>query len=140
MKKREAVSNIMKRDLWTLDVNQSNLSEAKSIMEEKKIRHLPVVKGDKLVGMISLTDIHRISFGANYNQAEQVDSAIFNSLKLEQVMKSDPTTINSNTTIKEVAETLAKEEFHALPVVDDSNKLEGIVTTTDLVNYLIDQY
>ena len=46
----------------------------------------------------------------------------------------------AQTTIKEVAETLAKEEFHALPVVDESNKLEGIVTTTDLVNYLIDQY
>lgn len=140
MKKREAVSNIMKRDLWTLDVHQSTLTEAKSIMEEKHIRHLPVVKGEKLVGMISLTDIHRISFGANYNQAEQVDTSIFNSLKLEQVMKSDPTTINSQTTIKEVAETLAKEEFHALPVVDESNKLQGIVTTTDLVNYLIDQY
>lgn len=130
----------MKRDLWTLDVNQSNLSEAKSIMEEKHIRHLTVVKGEKLVGMISLTDIHRISFGVNHKQAEQVDSAIFNSLKLEQVMKSDPTTINSNTTIKEVAETLAKEEFHALPIVDQSNKLECIFTTTDLVNYLIDLY
>ncbi len=111
MKKREAVSNIMKRDLWTLDVNQSNLSEAKSIMEEKHIRHLTVVKGEKLVGMISLTDIHRISFGVNHKQAEQVDSAIFNSLKLEQVMKSDPTTINSNTTLKKLLKHLQKKNF-----------------------------
>ena len=140
MKKREAVSNIMKKDLWTLDLHQSNLLEAKSIMEENSIRHLPVVKGEKLVGILSLTDIHRISFGANYDQAEQVDTSIFNSLTVEQVMKPNPSTINSSTTIKEVAETLAKEEFHALPIVDESNKLEGIVTTTDLVNYLIDQY
>ena len=53
-------------------------------------------------------------------------------------MKSDPTTINSNTNIKEVAETFAKEESHTLPIVDESNKLEGIVSTTDLVNSLID--
>lgn len=140
MKKREAVSKIMKKDLWTLDLHQSNLMEAKSIMEENNIRHLPVVKGEKLVGIISLTDIHRISFGANYNQADQVDPSIFNSLTVEQVMKSNPSTITSSTTIKEVAETLAKEEFHALPIVNETNKLEGIVTTTDLVNYLIDQY
>jgi CBS domain-containing protein len=41
-------------------------------------------------------------------------------------------------TIKEVAELLAKKEFHALPVVSN-NELVGIVTTTDLINYLIDQ-
>lgn len=140
MKKRQAVSHIMKKDLWTIDVHQNTLEEAKSIMEEKHIRHLPVVKGEQLVGILSLTDIHRISFGANYNQAEEVDASIFKRLKIEQVMKSNPSTINAQTTIKEVAEILAKEDFHALPVIDESNKLEGIVTTTDLVNYLIDQY
>ena len=47
--------------------------------------------------------------------------------------------VNSNSTIKEVAEVLSKKEFHALPVIDD-NKLVGIVTTTDLINYLIEQF
>ncbi|MBL4707263.1 MAG: CBS domain-containing protein [Flavobacteriales bacterium] len=140
MKKREAVSNIMKKNLFTLDFHTGTLTEAKSIMEDKHIRHLPVVKGEKLAGIISLTDIHRISFGGNYGQAEQVDSSIFHSLTVEQVMKSDPRTVQAHTTIKEVAEQLAVEEFHALPVVDDNKKLEGIVTTTDLVNYLLEQY
>ena len=140
MKKREAVSNIMKKDVLTLDLHRGSLQEAKSIMDDNHIRHLPVVTGNKLVGIISLTDIHRISFGANYGQAEQVDASIFNSLSIEQVMKSEPRTVKAHTTIKEVAEQLAVEEFHALPVVDDNGQLEGIVTTTDLVNYLIDQY
>ena len=47
--------------------------------------------------------------------------------------------VSSNTTIKEVAELLSKKEFHALPVVDN-NVLVGIVTTTDLINYLINQF
>jgi len=140
MKKREAVSNIMKKDLITLDLNGGTLMQAKSMMEDNHVRHLPVVRGEILVGILSLTDIHRISFGANYGQGEQVDNSIFNSLTVEQVMKSEPRTVNAHTTIKEVAEQLAVEEFHALPVVDEQNKLEGIVTTTDLVNYLIDLY
>ena len=140
MKKREAVSTIMQKDLITLELEGGTLMDAKSLMEENHIRHLPVVRGESLVGILSLTDIHRISFGANYGQAEQVDNSIFNSLKVSEVMTAEPRTINAHTTIKEVAELLAVEEFHALPVVDDKNKLEGIVTTTDLVNYLIDLY
>ena len=140
MKKREAVSAIMQKELITLELEGGTLMDAKSLMEENHIRHLPVVRGESLVGILSLTDIHRISFGANYGQAEQVDNSIFNSLKVSEVMQGEPRTINAHTTVKEVAELLAVEEFHALPVVDDKNKLEGIVTTTDLVNYLIDLY
>ena len=47
--------------------------------------------------------------------------------------------VTSKDTIQEVAEYLAKKELHALPVVD-GGKLVGIVTTTDLINYLLEQY
>jgi CBS domain-containing protein len=43
------------------------------------------------------------------------------------------------TTLKEVAEILSKREFHALPVVIE-NKLVGIVTTTDLINFMLEQF
>jgi len=43
-------------------------------------------------------------------------------------------------TVREVAEVFAEEEFHALPVVNEDNELIGIVTTTDVIKYLIDQY
>jgi CBS domain-containing protein len=54
-------------------------------------------------------------------------------------MAKNLVSVSSTTTIKEVAEVLASKEFHALPVIDD-NKLVGIVTTTDLIKYLIAQY
>jgi len=54
-------------------------------------------------------------------------------------MAKDVVSVTSKNTIQEVAEFLAKKEFHALPVVDDG-KLKGIVTTTDLINYLLEQY
>jgi CBS domain-containing protein len=54
-------------------------------------------------------------------------------------MVKNPIKISSDITIKSVAEILAKNEFHALPVVD-GDELVGIVTTTDLLLYLINQY
>jgi CBS domain-containing protein len=58
---------------------------------------------------------------------------------VEQVMARNLVKVSTDTTIKEVAEILSKREFHALPVVLDE-LLVGIVTTTDLIKYLIDQY
>ena len=140
MKKREPVSHIMTKELRTINLNGGSLMEAKNLMEKNHIRHLPVVSGDKLVGIISLTDILRISFGGNFNQEESVDASIFDILSIDQVMKSEPKTVQASTTIKEVADILSSEEFHALPVVDNDQKIEGIVTTTDLIKYLLEQY
>lgn len=138
MKKREAISNIMTKEIIKLDMNNQGLKEAREILESNDIRHLPVVQGEDLRGIISLTDIHRISFGGNFGQGE-VDEAIFDMLTIEQVMSHHPKTVVPTDTVKDVAELLANEEFHAVPVTEE-NKLVGIVTTTDLINYLIDQY
>ncbi len=138
MKKREPVSHIMSKDLYTLNLTDT-LYKAEELLQEKKVRHIPVVSGDKLIGIISLTDILRISYGSNFTDGEKVDNAIFDMLTLDQVMHHKPKSVSSTTTIKEVAEILSKEEFHALPVVDNE-KLVGIVTTTDVIKYLLDQY
>jgi CBS domain-containing protein len=47
--------------------------------------------------------------------------------------------VSSETSIKEVAEILATEDFHSLPVVDNGS-VAGIVTSTDVIKYLLDQY
>lgn len=74
------------------------------------------------------------------NEEEQdVDTVVYNMFTIEQVMAKNLVSVTSNSTIKEVAEILSKKEFHALPIVDD-NKLVGIVTTTDLINFLIEQF
>ena len=140
MKKRESISKIMTSQVHKLELGKANLYDAKEMLEKNHIRHLPVVKGEKLVGMISLTDIHRLSFGANFgDDQKEVDTAIFDMLTVEQVMKHHPRTISTESTIKEAAEILSKEEFHALPV-EEEGRLAGIVTSTDLINYLIEQY
>lgn len=139
MKKRERISAIMTGNVLTCDLKQNvGLKEVRDILEKNDIRHMPVVYGDDLKGIISMTDIQRISYGGNFGQGD-VDEAIFDMLTVERVMSHNVETVDADDTIKEVAEKLAEGEFNALPVTEN-DKLVGIVTTTDLINYLVDLY
>lgn len=139
MKRRELVSKIMSTNLITVNLT-NNLVDAEKLFIENSIRHIPVVSGEDIIGILSLTDLLRVSFVDTYGSDESdVDTAVYNMLSIEQVMVKNLVSVSSTQTIKEVAEVLAKNEFHALPVVD-SGKLIGIVTTTDLLNYLLEQY
>lgn len=133
------VSTIMTKDLITIN-SVDDLTTAETLFKEHRIRHIPVVKGKEIVGMLSYTDLLRISYADAVDEYEtDVDTMVYNMFTIEQVMAKTLVKVNSMTTIKEVAEILSEQEFHALPVVDNE-ELVGIVTTTDLINYLLEQY
>lgn len=139
MKKRTPISVIMTKDVITLS-STDDLMTAEKIFKKEHIRHIPVVRGNEIKGMLSYTDLLRISFADAVDENEtDVDTVVYNMFTIDQVMAKNLETVNSSTTIKEVAEILAKKEFHALPVVDN-NELVGIVTTTDLIYYLLEQF
>jgi len=68
-----------------------------------------------------------------------VSTQVYSTLSISQVMTKNIQSIAPHTTIREAAQMLVDREFHALPVVEEG-ALVGIVTTTDLVKYLLDQY
>jgi len=139
MKKKTPISAIMTKNVITLKTSD-NLETAESLFKKHHIRHIPVVSGTKILGMLSYTDLLRISFAdAVYEDEESVDTIVYNMFSIEQVMAKSLISVLTSTTIKEVAEILSKKEFHAIPVVDNG-KLMGIVTTTDLINFFLKQY
>ncbi|MBR9853039.1 MAG: CBS domain-containing protein [Algicola sp.] len=136
MKISVPVSQIMTKNLVTLSA-KDDLVTAERLFKKHNIRHIPVVDGENIMGMLSLTDLMRISFADAIDEHEEVvDTIVYNMFTIPQVMVSNLVSVDSNTTIKEVAQILAKREFHALPVVDNG-KLKGIVTTTDLIQYFL---
>ena len=139
MNKKTPISAIMTKKVITLNKADS-LETAEKLFKSNHIRHIPVVKGDVIIGMLSYTDLLRISFADAADEGEEyIDAIVYNMFTIEQVMAKNLISVSSTTTIKEVAEILSKKEFHAIPVVDD-NKLVGIVTTTDLINFLLEQF
>jgi len=138
IKREIMVTEIMTKNVITLTLDDT-LTSARRKFEDLRLRHLPVVDGNHLLGILSLTDILRLSFGKNFGSSQlEADEAIFEMLSIDQVMKHNPVTVNSENSIEEVADILANEEFHALPVVDDG-VLTGIVTTTDVIRFLLDR-
>jgi len=141
MKKREPVSTIMTMNAYTVQLEES-LFKVRELIRNHDIRHVPVVQGEKLVGIISRTDLNRLTFSGLFVGQEDADEAVFEMLNIGQVMSHKPRVVKASDSIRHVAEILAKEEFHALPVVDehDATKLVGIVTTTDVIKYMLEQY
>jgi len=132
------ISEIMTKNIIALN-RDDDLETAEMLFKRNKIRHIPVVAEEVIIGMLSYTDLLRISFAdAVYETEEEVDTLVYNMFTIDQVMAKNVVTVPSTATIKEVAKILAENEFHALPVVDDG-RLVGIVTTTDLIYYLLKQ-
>ena len=133
------ISEIMTSDVVVLHLNDG-LDKAERLFKKNHIRHIPVIKGDKIVGMLSLTDVLRISFADGaYRDEEEMDTDVYNMFTVSHIMAKNIVSVGPDTTIKEVAEIFASNEFHALPVVH-GEKLMGIVTTTDLIKYLLKQF
>ena len=130
------IADIMTKKIIALN-RKDDLETAEMLFKKHKIRHIPVVHEDSIIGMLSYTDLLRISFADAFNEDEdEVDTVVYNMFTIEQVMAKNLVSVTSDTPVKEVAQLLAKKEFHALPVVDEG-RLVGIITTTDLINYML---
>ena len=89
--------------------------------------------------MLSHTDLMRISFSDLNQEENEINSVVYDLFTIEQIMAKSIISVTSDTTIKEVAQILAEHEFHAVPVVDNG-ALVGIVTSTDLIKFLLEQF
>lgn len=135
MKKNESITRIMTDKLTTVH-DAEPVSTLRKIFEQQNIHHIPVVSGENLVGIVSWNDFMRISFGEFGNQdAEGLDAILDHTYQMRDVMNKSPVTLEKTGTIRDAARLLGANSFHSLPIVEDE-KLVGIVTTTDLVQYL----
>ena len=139
MKQKVPVSTIMTQNIVKLN-STDDLTKAETLFKTNGIKHIPVVSNNKIIGMLSLNDLLRVCFTESDDDTDvNLTSVVFNMFTIEQVMTKNVITIKPYTTIKEAAEILVQNDFHALPICDGDN-LVGIVTSTDLIHYLLDQY
>lgn len=139
MKPQAPVSDIMIKNIIGLTISD-DLERAEILFKRHKIKHIPVVSGGVIIGMVSYTDLVKNSQTAAINgEGKNENALVYNGNTVEQVMSKDVVTITSDTSIKEATKILAKREFHALPVVDNG-ELVGIITTRDLLKYFLKQF
>ncbi len=135
----QPIANVMSKNVITIELSTNNLETAELLFRKHKIKHLPVTDKGQIVGLLSLTDLQRLSFVNNFGEDEfDVDTAVYDMLSLEQVMVGKPVMVSPSQTVRDAAQILTKEAFHALPVAEDG-QLVGIVTTTDLIQLLLEE-
>lgn len=136
MKNDTSITEIMTTDFTVISAN-APLNIAEEILFSNKFKHLPVMQNNKLVGIISKTDIKRMSFADELGSSEfEADQEIFQMLTVSQVMINKPFTLDKTATIKDAAKVLSIKEFRSIPIMD-GDKIVGIVTTKDLIKFLL---
>ena len=137
MRRNQPVSSIMTKGPTTVHIRQS-LADVRGVMTEKQCHHVPVVDGDKLVGMLTSTDLLRASY--EYGEdPRNVQAVPDHTRSIEDLMQRTLVTLRPKDTVRDAAEIFSKNWFHALPICEDG-KLVGIVTTTDVMGYLVEQH
>lgn len=104
------------------------LARAHELMREHNIRHLPVLHGGKLAGMVTVRDLHLVETLQDVNPE---------AVKIEEAMSSDPYVVAPTATLKEVAREMADRKLGSAIVVD-GGKVVGVFTTVDALHALMD--
>jgi len=136
MRLREPISNVMSSNVTSVDVNDK-FSVVRHILLGASFHHVPIVEGRTLVGIISTRDILKLSFDTSGISEDAVDEALDKSFSIAQTMQREIVTIDCDDTVQTAIDLLARGKFHSLPVVDEEGCLVGIVTSIDVLAYLM---
>ena len=119
------VEELMSRDVVTLSEDE-NLAVGDDLLKLHHIRHLPVVREGRLVGLVSHRDLIRAL-------ARHAGSRSPSPVWAKDVMTRSVETVSPWTSVREVVEKLLDHKYGCLPVVDGDQRLVGIITDSDLV-------
>ena len=122
----------MQRDPTCLQVGE-RLDLADDIMRLGRIRHLPVLDGERLVGVVSLRDLLASSLARALSLGAGERRELLRSIDVADVMSKRLITVDRLTTQRDAAALMLRHRIGCLPVVGIDGHLAGIVTETDLV-------
>lgn len=130
------VKEIMVREVATLNVDDE-LSLANDIMKLGRIRHLPVVEGKKLVGIISERDLFRSSLMRALGHEPGKTREVMKAVRIKDVMVRDVVTISPEAEVKEAVRLMLQHKIGCLPVVV-GQELVGLITETDILRLFME--
>lgn len=113
------------------------VGEALVIMFERDIRHLPVLEHGRLIGIISDRDFRQFLGRATLSDKDRRREDRGLRFPVRDIMSGHPVTIQSDAPIKKGVEIMAERKIGALPVVDQDERLVGIFTEWDALQYCL---
>lgn len=124
----------MTSDLITLSPEDS-LMEALQMMRLRKIRRIPIVVGDRLVGLLTEGDLKRAE-PSTLTDTQEHFTEVMEGTQISRIMIENLVTTTADTPLLDAARLLKKNKYGALPVLE-GEKLIGILTDNDLIGALV---
>ena len=124
------IKNLMSEDIITVDKDQ-NLSDALKLLRKHNVSRLPVTNNKELVGIISERDIAAKLGSAKY------ESMPASRLHISSVMVKDVITVPETMQLDEVARLMLENGIGSVPVMDEDDKMVGIVSKADFVTLAV---
>ncbi len=129
------VQDIMTPNPITIDPSKS-ISDALLLMYQHEIRHLPVVEGRRLVGIVSDRDIKQTMGPPSFAKGplDEVEAA----LPVTKIMTRNAIAVQPENNLKVAIREMVDNRISCLPVVDHGTNLVGIVSEIDILGYCLD--
>jgi CBS domain-containing protein len=139
LKKTILVENYMSDEVVTVE-KDTNILEIHRLMGVKRIRCVPVMEGEQLVGIVTRTDLMS-SDPSRLTSSEDKDLALkILTQPVEKIMVQPVLTISPKVELPEAAQMMLDHKLHSLPVVNDEKKLVGIITESDLFLMIVQMF
>jgi len=126
------VSEVMQTEVATLTIHD-RLDLADDVMRLGRVRHMPVLDGTKLVGIVSNRDLLAAGLSRVLDFAATDRRTFLRSIEISEVMSHDLITVPRDATLREAAELMLRHRIGCIPVVKSDRTLIGLVTETDLL-------
>jgi CBS domain-containing protein len=114
----------------------STIAVAERLMRERRCHHVPVVENGRLVGIISSHDL--VKALVLRSESDPPGEGTLETGRVSDVMRRNVIALPQTATLLDAAQRLATGDFHTLPIVTPNGELTGIVTSTDLIQTLVD--
>ena len=126
------VSEVMQREVVTLRA-EDHLDLADDIMRLGRVRHMPVLEGERLVGILSNRDLLAASLTKALAFEPAQRRAFMRAVDVRETMTKDVISVGPDIPLAEAARIMIERQIGCLPVVKGEGRLLGLVTETDLL-------
>jgi len=133
--KNGIVRNWMSSPVKTI-TPETHLNDARRMMDAEKIRALPVMKDGKLVGIVTRRGLLRTDIPALNENAWTTDVDLKDAM-VDEIMTKNPITVPASGPLPKAARVMLENKITAIPVVDDSRAMIGIITTSDIFRFIL---
>jgi len=137
--KQELVKHWMSREIISVTPD-TTLPEVHSLMNDYKIRRVPVIKKGELVGIVTIGDVREAEPSAATSLSVWEVNYLVTHLKAKEIMTRNPMAISADATISEAARIMLESKVSGLPVVNGNNSVVGVITESDIFRVVVQEW